>query len=308
VKGASGVTSVALGGEGPVFTRAAAWLASHAVSGGAYTIALDRDETVSPNALSLPSGAALTLTTIEGTGEIELSLSGTGTMFILDGGETLTLDGSIVLRGLLDNTLSLVQVDGGLLDMRGQSRLTGNQPTPGRSIKGSGAAVLSGELRMSEGASIDGNGKASQLNSMGGGVYVKEGGRVSLSDSARVQKNNAYYGGGIYSDKGVVILGGGAAVSDNYCYNDGGGLYLLGGEFTLTGNAAIGRNQAGNYGGGLYVRGPIRLVKTGGVVYGAVDVNFNRSGNNSAAACYAATESYKRLFSKTIAIDENWPW
>ena len=73
----------------PPMQAALAWLDSNAEEGGAYTITLSADETVSPQTLSY-SGKTVSITLSDGTSEQTVSLSSSGSLFTVESGITLT--------------------------------------------------------------------------------------------------------------------------------------------------------------------------------------------------------------------------
>jgi hypothetical protein len=113
-----------------------------------------------------------------------VQLSGTGSLFTVNSGLTLTLE-SLTLRGRENtyangNTHSLVRVNGGSMEMRQDSLITENYTTSSSSyISGGGVYVGSGAFTMQDNASVSNNrasgGGGLPIGSYGGGVYISDG-------------------------------------------------------------------------------------------------------------------------------------
>jgi hypothetical protein len=78
--------------------EALAWLRVNAVSGGSYIITLSAGEFISPQTLSF-NGKSVSLTVRGDAQEQTVWLSGSGSLFTLESGITLTLDNNVTLRG-----------------------------------------------------------------------------------------------------------------------------------------------------------------------------------------------------------------
>jgi hypothetical protein len=140
------------------------------------------------------------------------------------------------------------------------------QMTRGLSIQGPGANVLAvsgGNLYRVYSIGSHGNVQISGLTIShggnvlsGGGVYVKTGGNLTLSNDV-ITNNSAVLGGGIYTS-GIttltnVIIQNNVAASTGLI-TSGGGVYVqTGGNLTLS-NGVI-RNNTANYGGGIHNNG-----------------------------------------------------
>jgi hypothetical protein len=177
---------------------------------------------------------------IPGGASRTIQLTGQGSLFTVDTGGMLILEGAsatetLTLRGVNDNNAALIAVNtGGVLILNNNATITGNT----RIIDfGSGAGVrveYDGIFTMN-GGTIAGNTAA-----QGGGVFVS--------------------GSGVFNMSGGTITGN---ITDEY---DGGGVYV-GGTFNMSGNAIIEGNTAGCYGGGVFVRyGTFNM--SGGIITG----------------------------------------
>ena len=256
------------------------WLKDNAKSNSNYTITLKDNYSLSGtdgkpnnvNTLDYQGKSNITITLIGESTECTISLKGNGSLFDVRTGVTLVLDNKITLKGDNSNSSSLVDVSGGTLIMKTDSKITGNT-----AYSGGGVSVFnSGTFTMNDSASISGN-TASSSESYGGGVYVK-GGTFTMNDSAAIFGNTASssesYGGGVYVEGGTFTMNGSAAISGNtvsssksYYGSDaksyGGGVYVEGGTFTMNDSAVISGNTDSSsesydggyksYGGGVYV-------------------------------------------------------
>lgn len=115
----------------------------------------------------------------------------------------------------------------------------------------------------------------------GGGVFVKTGGNVTMTDctiggNGLVDKNDAVNGGGFYLNGGTVTLNEGCTITYNEASTYGGGVYInAGAAMQLDGSGAKGvlirYNHATNAGGGVYKLGTLK-------VEGLIDITENTSG------------------------------
>ncbi|GHV92661.1 hypothetical protein AGMMS50268_31640 [Spirochaetia bacterium] len=269
------------------------WIGLNAKSGGKYTIALGRDEAITPTELSY-GGKTLTITLKSAGGEHTVSFEGANpsySLFNVKSGVTFTLEDGVTLRGTQNSAAkSLVEVTGGRFVMNGGA-ITGNKEhnrggggvymasgtftMNGGTIsgnttsgdRGGGVYVASGSFTMSGGV-INENTSGSLFTGEGGGVYVKgtftmSGGTISGNTSRRTLGG----GGGVYV-QGTFTMNGGT-ISGNTS-GKGGGVYVEGTftmrEGTISGNTAD--NLAGSgYGGGVYVTGT-SFTMSGGSISG----------------------------------------
>jgi hypothetical protein len=169
---------------GTTFASALAWLKDNAVSDTAYTILLGAGE--DSRAVMLNSGALHNATgvsiTLRGKDtERMVQLTGAGSLFTVDPGVTLILDNNITLKGVYDNTATLVRVNaGGTLEMRDGAQITGNTNTntniDTNNTENSGGVATYGTFTM-RGGRIWGNTHTGTTwdTAGGGGVYVGGG-------------------------------------------------------------------------------------------------------------------------------------
>jgi predicted outer membrane repeat protein len=301
---------------GGLLEKAINWLKTHAVENTTYSILLDADETLNPTVLSpaqLNNANNLPII-LKGLGIAErtIQLGATnGSLFTVNQGITLILDGSITLKGRGNNTDSLVSVASSTLAMKGSSKITGNKASSGGGVYVYG--FYSGTFTMSDSATVSGN-----TASSGGGVYVGNGG-FTMSGSVTVSGNSASGGGGgVYVYQGAFTMSDSATVSGNTA-SSGGGVYvymldydtftmsdsatvsgntvnstssIYGGAFTMSGNATVSSNTANAttsiYGGGVYVSGLIRRSNT----FFTMSGNATVSGNTASASSASATSAY----------------
>jgi uncharacterized repeat protein (TIGR02543 family) len=156
------------------------WISNNAMEGGAYTITLRNNETISPKSLSY-GGKTVCITLSGETTKRTVSLSTIGSLFTVGSGVTLTLDTNITLQGRSDNINSLVEVNGGgTLVMNAGSKISGNTTS---SLYGGGVYVSNGTFTMS-GGEISGN-----TASGGGGVCVL-GGRFTKQSGGIIYGSN----------------------------------------------------------------------------------------------------------------------
>jgi hypothetical protein len=217
-------------------------------------------------------------------GEKTISLNGTGSLFSIASGATLTLGNNVTLRGRSGNTASLVLVNsGGSLEMTAGSKITGNTAS-----YGGGVRVYNGTFTMSGGA-ISGN----TASNSGGGVCVDNSGTFTMSGGA-ISGNTTSYGGGVLVYSGTFTMSGGA-ISGNTASNSGGGVCVgSNGTFTMSGGAISGNTTS--YGGGVYSNGTFTK-QSGGTIYGSdasTSLRNTASSSSYGHAAYVYTGSKKR--------------
>ncbi|GHU81415.1 hypothetical protein FACS189468_3990 [Spirochaetia bacterium] len=225
------------------------WISINAKSGGKYTIALGKDEAITPTELSY-GGKALTITLKSAGGEHTVSFEGANpsySLFNVKSGVTFTLEDGVTLRGTQNNAdKSLVEVTGGRFVMNGGT-ITGNKRNSDGDGGGGGVYVASGAFTMNGGI-ISGN----TSWTYGGGVYVKSGTFTMNGGTITENRSDAYMEGG-----------GGVAVQGTFTMNGG----------NISGNTA---SAAGNNGGGVHVRGTFTMKD--GVISGNTNTNSNGGG------------------------------
>jgi hypothetical protein len=212
--------------------------------------------------LSIPvtiSGKHIKLTADGGTRQVARGASGFGSLFDVQSGASLTLEG----KG--NNQLI---IDGGKT-----------------SSKTATAALVTvrGTLTLNAGAIIRNNSN----NNDGGGVYVNSGGSFNMNGGA-ISGNASIGGGGVYLNSGTFNMSGGDISGNTAEFSsgsNGGGVYLNSGTFNMSGGD-ISKNRTKYRGGGIYVNTDSTFNMTGGILYGYYDLgtnNKNISGNLGSA-------------------------
>jgi len=253
----------------------------------------------------------VTLTSHGGPAAVQLD-SG-GSLFEVNERATLTLEGSVTLEGIPDNSSALIVIDGGELHIKDNVVIRDNK-NEGVSDdgKGGGIAVINnGKVYMS-GGTISGNEADGDYlySGYGGGVYVAEGtfimsGGAISGNTAGTDSGATAGGGGVYVDKlGIFTMSGGEISGNNTTYPGGGVRVASGGLFTMEGgeikgngnitpaangggvyvnddgtfnmhNGIISGNKSTNRGGGVFISNSGDFYKNGGIIYGSVDEQGN---------------------------------
>jgi hypothetical protein len=223
-----------------------AWLGEYAESGALYRIVLGADEgqtetLLYPEALN---GASPVSVVLSGSGNRRIiRLEGTGSMYGVRGGVTLTAGAGITLNGSPGNYRPLIDVwEGGTFVMEEGSLLREN------------TNILNMDF----------------IEYSGGGVGVRAGGDFVMN-GGEINGCQASHGGGVAITGGAFALNDGAIMSN--VARQGGGVYLTGDDSafsmvagTICGNIAQSFSYQRSYGGGVYGgRGSV-FTKTGGVI------------------------------------------
>jgi len=280
------------------------WLNANVQSGGNYTMELTADESIYPTTFSYAGKDNITIT-IRGIDSTRvITLNTTGSMFTVESGVTLVLDGNLELQGRSDNICYLIHVDSnGNLIMNTGTTITGNLIYNTTSTDfGAGVYVSDGTFTM-DGGEISGNFANA---SSGGGIVVSNG--IFTMNGGLISNNIAVYGGGINIAKGTFNMNGGeisgnsgsrgggiyvangifnlneGIISNNSISGSGGipccggGLYISNGTFNMSGGIISGNKISSVNmiwgGGGVYMDGSV-LKKTGGIIYGFTDDDTN---------------------------------
>jgi len=254
---------------------------------GTYEILIDESQTFASRTLG--TGMIISIASMTPAFPIEVQMTGTGSMFTVNSGASLTLT-DVVLKGLTTNTTSLVRVDGGTLTMLTGSEITGNRSTDGYSTGTSagGIGIISGTLNLN-------GGKIHSNTANDGGGITMNNGTINFT-SGEISNNQASSsGGGIYMRGGTLTMSGGLIANNtsNSSIEGGGGVWMYtGGTITaifnmtggiIRGNRAI--NASGRGGGVLVWSGT--FTKTGNsIIYG------DNEGTNSNTAANAITPGH----------------
>jgi hypothetical protein len=237
------------------FEDALKWFNGNLVTNTAYTLTLNRDETIAPSTFS-NAGSPLSITIRGDTEERTISLSESGSLFTVGSGVTLILENNITLQGRSDNTASLVRVNNGTLEMRSGSKISDN------------------------------------TSSYGGGVYVNgaftmNGGEISGNTASSGN------GGGVYFAYGRFTMSGGTISGNTASSGNGGGVYVNG-TFTMSGGE-ISDNTASSGGGVFVSSDGTFTKQTGGVIYGSNGGNLkNTATNGDGHAVYVDSSPAKK--------------
>ncbi|GHV80525.1 hypothetical protein AGMMS49944_23160 [Spirochaetia bacterium] len=274
------------------------WLDDYAVANGDYIIKVSASGSMDDIELmswSLANNVDITLTTV-GAAEVIIGLKSNGRLFTVgdwEGGDniTLTLDGSITLRGKSSNVCELVRVNKDAeLVLTGNAKITGNNSGGGVQAEDGGKITMSGGkisgnngggVKVEDNATFTmNNGTISGNTSVwgGGGVCVRDSGTIFTMNGGTISGNKAERGGGVGVERGAFALSIGT-ISNNTASQGGGvGISGSGSSFTMTGGTISGNTASNDYGfagGGLYVfskPGEVSTFnKTGGIIYGDTD-------------------------------------
>jgi hypothetical protein len=256
------------------------WLTANAKEGDEYNLTLTENESIEPQTLSY-DGKNVDITITGGEAERKVSLSSTGSLFIIEEGVTLTLDKNVSLQGLNENTAlgentaSLVQVkSGGTLVMNTGSKISDNETHDGGKIAEScGGVYVEGGTFTMNGGTISGN----HSSSYGGGVWIRENGTFTMN-GGEISKNFTYSGGGVYIDTGTFTMNNGK-INDN-SGGSGAGVYIFDGTFTMS-DGEISGNSAAYNGGGVVVGGWFTMSVGGDVGNGTFTMSGGKISGNS---------------------------
>jgi len=257
-----------------------AWLQENVASNTSYTIEVNEDDFLVPQALSYSGKSNVTIT-LKGIGAVRnIWLAARGPLFVINSGVTLILDSNIILSGdFIGNSSLIMVVNGGSFIMKESTKITYCSNDRAISIWGGTFTMQGGEI---------------SNNLAGGGVFVgglySNGtlipGTFTMEDGIITNNYTNYIGGGVLvGEYGTFIMSEGT-ISNNYAfsqngYNDGCGAgvavsgyfyennYYAPGTFIMTGGT-ITDNTADSCGGGVYVECGI-FSKSGGTITGYSD-------------------------------------
>jgi hypothetical protein len=131
--------------------------------------------------ITIASGRHVALTTKNAT-EVIIQLSGTGAMFTIGSSRSLTLSGSITLKGVSNNTSALVTLPstsiGGTLTMNDNAKITGNT-NKNSSIEAGGILTGANSNFNMNGGEISGNSCPYGIGGLAGGAnFTITGGEI----------------------------------------------------------------------------------------------------------------------------------
>ena len=236
----------------------------------------------SPDAVTIPAGYTITVTTAEtgyeGTGAAVISRSmnyASGHLFtnsgnlifdkiILDGKNvpakdamalnkgneaTLTVEADATLQNASGVNGGAIYVESGVVNVHGA--LSGNTAANGGAVYQAGGSFIVKE-----------NGRLSGNTAANGGAAYLNGGNFTVETGGSLSGNTATNGGALYViNKGNAEISG--ALSGNTAAN-GGAAYLNGGAFTVKTGGSLSKNSATENGGAAYLNGGNFTVETGG--------------------------------------------
>jgi len=220
------------------------WLNANVQSGGSYVMELTADEGINPTTFSYSGKDNITIT-IRGINSTRvITLNTTGSMFTVESGVTLILDGNLELQGRSDNVVPLICVNsGGNLVLDVGTKITGNATYGYTSTSlGSGVYVSGGTL------TINGGEISSNYSWWGGGGVSISDGTVTMNNGI-LSNNKASSGGGVSLVKGTFTMNGGE-ISDNYG-DWGGGIAITLGTFNMNKGKISG--NSGEKGAGVFI-------------------------------------------------------
>jgi len=183
---------------------------TNAVEGGSYTITLSKNETLtartgnsSPNHLEYGGKNV----TIKIKGDIKMRTISIGTesegnLFRVQPGVTLILDNNLTLQGKPGNTISLVGVYGGTLEMNNNVVIKGNENTTG---SGGGVRIDEGGNFIMTGGTISNNSTTGAGLGNGGGVVVMKNSSFEMSGGNISNNSAAGSGGGVCIEKDSIL-------------------------------------------------------------------------------------------------------
>jgi len=278
--------------NGDAFDDLTSAFASIGTTPGTYEILIDENQTLA--ARTLGNGMIISISSMTPTFQIEVQLTGTGSIFTVNSGASLTLE-DVVLKGVSGNSSALVAVSGGSVTMQTGSEITGNTNTSSSTSTYTGGAVTmtSGIFNLN-GGKIHSNTRTSSYGD-GGGVAIT-GGTFNLN-SGEISNNQAQmHGGGVYiRGTGVTFNMSGGSISNNRGLSSsegGGAVWMMSGIFNMTGGV-MSRNTTAGRGGAVHVYSGT-FAKTGSsIIYG------NNEGTNSNMASIS-TYTGHAVFVSTI--------
>jgi len=258
---------------GNSFNAKMRWLDANAQTGGNYLVEIDMDQSLAPMVFSYGNRKNINIIFKDIGQKVKINQNANGTMFIIESGITLVLDGNIELQGGRINNASLIRVNSGGIFIMNDGKITNNN----FSISGApygGGIYVAGSFTMN-GGEITGNTSTntfssySSSKSYGGGVYIDSNGNFTMNGGLiannKTSSYETHYGGGVYVTKNGTFIMNGGKISNNDSQN-GAGLFIdENGSFTMNnGEISANSNENSCKGGGLFVRG--RFIMSNGII------------------------------------------
>jgi len=259
-----------------------------------YTINLTGDFDASGT--TAETFGAVTTLNVTIAGNHTITLTGTGNLLYIGGGQTVTLKDAH-LEGNSSNTTVLVLVNRGKLDMESGSISDNTSSNNNSDNSGGGVYVVgSGGIFNMSGGTISGNtvnkfntgGILTTRTGQGGGVYIASGGTFNMSGTATISGNTSNnLGGGVMINSGTFNMEGGT-ITNNNTDDSGGGVYVGSGAvgsgtFIMIGGTIGPDNKAGR-GGGVFL-------EYSGSIFDLKDLDLVK-GNTAIAITNPAKEVY----------------
>lgn len=268
-----------------------ALLRQNAQSGTSHEILVRNNEQFeSTQVIHFPDRQDITVTirSSDNTRRI-LSVSGSHTMFQVQGHNiTLVLE-NITLQGHYGNQNSLVIVNqGSTLKMETDSIIRGNH--------GRGVSVNGGTFIMNNNASVTAN--------LGEGVHVGLNGRVYMNDNARIHNNSA----GVIAMHSILTMNDNAAIHHNHSIGDGlraGGVFLSGpaSRLFMYDFAQIHNNTAT---GGYRSAGGVLATNFGRIyMYGNASINYNLLDSSTGSGGVTLVGGVLNMFNADVQVINN---
>jgi hypothetical protein len=236
-----------------------------AAAGTVFTILIKGNFSSPPVSLTNTSYNGKTIT-LHGDNVVnEISLANQGSLFTIGAAasEPVLILQNITLKGVTGNNTALVKVDNGTLIMEDGSVITGNTNSSSASGLYSFTSTYGGGVYVGNGGTLTMRGSTSvsentvsssayESYSYGGGVYIANGGLFTMQDSSSVSGNTA---------SAAVDTG----IANCRSYSYGGGVYVgNGGTLTMQDEALVSKNMSSaftssitpysySYGGGVYI-------------------------------------------------------
>ncbi|GHV16386.1 hypothetical protein FACS189493_2150 [Spirochaetia bacterium] len=253
------------------------WLRTNALDNTAYTIKLNASGSIDNIELNSYShgkdNVSITLTTV-GQAEVIIALKANGRLFTVGNWEggyhiTLTLGGSITLRGRSNNTSELVRVNkDAALGLTGNVKITGNNSGGGVQSEDGGTITMSG-------GKINGNN--------GAGVTLRNPGTTFTMSGGEISGNTAGDGSGVKVENGAAfIMSGTAVISGNNATWNGGGVKMRGSGTTFTMSGGTIRGNTAQEGGGVKVEDNAAFTMSGTAA--VIDGNTSTNGGGGVRA------------------------
>ena len=239
--------------------------------GGYYIIFVTNDFSAPgyPSANTFGNASGINVTII---GNKTITLNSTGSLLRIGTGQNVTIN-DVKLKGQgasVQNTTSLVYINGGTFTMNGSASVYDNTASFTSILDGGGGVYVTDGAFNMNGGTVSGNYATGTNVGMGGGVFVYSGGNFTMSGNAKVYNNKAEVNGG-----GVCLSG--TTDQPTFRMNNG----------TIYGNQSIGGTQGG--GGVCVSTGTFRMVN--GTIYGNIGAPNGNTSPTGSAALYKASGS-----------------